>query len=380
MINSKTKIDIPATSTEGIIFGDLFINNEDLFISIFEKYYQQNATQIINAANELNKILQNYELKAINSKIANDFKIAWDKFQKIVLFNQQDLQLIVAYRDETQSGRLASISGVLKQKSVEESTATGYGINTGNQLITDSMEAIKANKIEQFFQSHINGFLNQLSEKKHAIDDNGAAILWQYHRQHLNDKWEYKDQLKGLRWYEAFYTQSTYFTGQGLGQAYDAYMNHMANYERQFFDYLKSGGKNSNSILISDIKRKPHSVFKEEGGLTPVSGFPKLLGDSKNHTGWYTGGDIVIINPKTMGVVYNIQLKTTTTKNKTVFPERIKNIKKFINNFISLKEPKDMAKKLFEFLKTSISNRNEFKALPQETINSIIMDSFKQFT
>jgi hypothetical protein len=34
--------------------------------------------------------------------------------------------------------------------------------------------------------------------------------------------------------------------------------------------------------------------------------FPELLNDSKNRIGWYTGGDIIIINPETLSVVYNI--------------------------------------------------------------------------
>jgi hypothetical protein len=35
-----------------------------------------------------------------------------------------------------------------------------YGINSGNALVTESMSALKATRVEKFLQSHLNGFLN----------------------------------------------------------------------------------------------------------------------------------------------------------------------------------------------------------------------------
>jgi hypothetical protein len=48
------------------------------------------------------------------------------------------------------------------------------------------------------------------------------------------------------------------------------------------------------------------TVFMEEGGVEKGSNFPRLLHESKNTTSWYSGGDIVIVNPKSMAVAYNI--------------------------------------------------------------------------
>jgi hypothetical protein len=103
-------------------------------------------------------------------------------------------------------------------------------------------------------------------------------------------------------------------------------MNHVANHHHQVYDYLVKGGLTEPPVTI----HKKGSVFHEEGGAEAQSSFPRLLNESKNHTGWYTGGDIIIVDPKTMGVVYNIQLKTTTEKNITVFAEKVAAIRNFI--------------------------------------------------
>jgi hypothetical protein len=52
-----------------------------------------------------------------------------------------------------------------------------------------------------------------------------------------------------------------------------------------------------------DVKE---SVFTEEGGVSRQGNFPKLLHESKNTVSWYTGGDIIIVNPKDMSIAYNI--------------------------------------------------------------------------
>ena len=99
--------------------------------------------------------------------------------------------------------------------------------------------------------------------------------------------------------------------------------------------------------------------------------FPKLLSDSLNTIGWYTGGDIVIVDPETMSVIYNIQLKTTqdtrVVEGVEKFPAKFKiavaNLKKIINGSYDKKgneivspfsklSPQEKAKRLFEELQT----------------------------
>ena len=105
--------------------------------------------------------------------------------------------------------------------------------------------------------------------------------------------------------------------------------------------------------------------------------FPKLLNESKNHVGWYTGGDIIIVNPKTMNIVYNIQLKTTTANKQSVFAEKVSAIRTFIQQFIKY-TPRQKGEKLFDFLLTSVSNRNDFNNAPQDTINDIIYNELQK--
>ena len=146
-------------STEGIIFSDLFITNKDMFIDFFEQYYLENQIQLDLVINKLNQVLTEYQTKQVTSAMASSFKEAWSDFQQYVLLNTQDLQLIVAYRGY--QGKDATFSQIVKQSDVEGVVNGTYGINTGNDLIKDSMESLRAQQVEKFLQLHLNGFLNQ---------------------------------------------------------------------------------------------------------------------------------------------------------------------------------------------------------------------------
>lgn len=339
-----------------------------MFVKMFEEYYIENQAIVDPVINRLQMVLNNYSTKKVTSAMASEFHTAWNAFQQTVLLNQQDLQLIVAYRG--QSGKNGQFSEILKQHQVEGTVNGNYGIDAGNKLVKDSIAAVKASEVEAFLQSHLNGFLNQLELK---ITENEAEKIHKYHSMFLANK---DIKVVGSRWREPFYgtNDSHFFSGQGLGQAYDAFMNHLANHNKQVYDYLASGGKNGGTSLKTTERA---SVFKEERGVSPGGTFPKLLNDSKNHIGWYTGGDIIIVNPSTMEIVYNIQLKTTTENKPSVFAEKISAIRTFINMFVKL-TPKEKGERLFDFLLTSVSNRSDFNFLPQEEIDSLIEKTLMQ--
>jgi hypothetical protein len=68
-----------------------------------------------------------------------------------------------------------------------------------------------------------------------------------------------------LKWREAFYSanEGFYFGGRGLGQVYDAFMNHLANYKPEFYNYLATGGAND---INGFVDTEPNnSVYIEEG-------------------------------------------------------------------------------------------------------------------
>lgn len=360
---------------EGILFADLFINSKDLFVNLFTNYYSQNKQQIDPVTQRLEQVLTAYQTKAITPAMANDFKKSWNDFEKIVLLNQGDLELLVAYRGA--SGKNGQFSQIIKQEDVEGTgggPGASYGINAGHDLIKDSIKALNASQVEQFLQFHLNGLLNQLESK---INKTEAHKIHLYHQACLTaaQAGATKIHLTGMLYRDAFYggTAGYYFGGQGLGKAYDAFMNHMANKETNIFNYLKSSGQND-AGSISLMTHRETTVFTEEGGVEQMGHFPQLLKDSTNHTGWYTGGDIIIINPDTMAVVYNIQLKTTTANKPSVFGERVEKIRKFIQGFDKL-SPQQKAERIFDFMLTSISNHDAFNQLPQQDVEDVIKNN-----
>lgn len=361
-------------SSEGIIFADLFINNKEFFIQFFSQYYQENKQRIDPVIIELETILNNYNVNTITTAMAESFKIAWKNFQRIVLLNDGDLQLLVAYRGK--GGHNPTFSQIIKQEDVEgeEITPRGrqYGIRSGDNLIKETMAALKASQIEKFLQKHINDFLNQLQS---TIGSSTAEKIHRYHEYCLTLSLQNStEHITGKQWYEAFYTASAgqYFGGKGLGQAYDAFMNHLANKEKGIFDFLTSNGLKDASF--QKIGFQSQSVYFEEGGVEgpwPGSNFAELLKESRNHIGWYTGGDIVIVSPETMQIVYNIQLKTTTEKSLSVFNERVSAIRTFLKGFLLL-TPEEKGERVFEFFLTSVSNYDDFNSAPQQEIDALL--------
>lgn len=356
-------------TNQGIIFSDLLITNKEIFVDFFETYYLEKQQILDPIILNLNNVLTQYQTKQVTAAMSDSFKKAWKDFQKYVLLNTGDLQLLVAYRGY--QGRDAQFSQIISQESVEGTVKGAYGINAGDDLIKDSMAFLKAKEVEQFLQLHLNGFLNQLEKK---INKTEAYQLHRFHSYLLHNDFKVKDppHITGTPWRVPFYgtSASHYFSGRGLGQAYDAFMNHLANHNKQVYNYLAQSGANNATILNTKEKA---SVYVEEGGVNKSGNFPRLLNESKNHTGWYTGGDIVIVNPETMSIVYNIQLKTTTANKPSVFAEKVSDIRNFIGKFIDL-SPREKGEKLFDFFLTSASNKNDFNNKPQETIDALIAD------
>lgn len=353
MFKNNVSIEIPPT--QGIIFKDLFINNQDIFVDYFTDYYKKNQKALDGYITDLNFVLSKMNT-IVSAKNAEKFKIAWNNFQKYVLLNNNKLEVLVAFRG--QGGRDAEYSKAFPQEYIE---AKG-GIDTGNELVQETMTQVKASQVEEYLNRHLNGFIDQLYSK---ISSNEANNIHQYHNKFLPKRFPKDGHLTGERWQDIWY--SNYYSGQGLGKAYDAFMNHIANHNKQVFNYLSSNGKNDNLQLSM---RENKSVFIEEKGVAPNGNFAKLLYDSTNSISWYTGGDIIIVDKNTMQVVYNIQLKTTTRNNLSVFNIKIEKLKNFLKNFNKL-SPEQKAKKIFKEFSTSISNYNEFEKVSQETIDEI---------
>lgn len=83
------------------------------------------------------------------------------------------------------------------------------------------------------------------------------------------------------------------------GKIADAFLNHLGNMHRGIFS---EGIQTLTPIL--------QSVLEEEG----MTGFLQLLIDSTNTTGWWTGGDLIVVSNNQ--VIANIQLKTILNSEK----------------------------------------------------------------
>ena len=345
-----------ALGSYGIIFHDLFVDKE-LFIPAFKSYYKEKQEDIEITVKNLLDLLTRFNTATVTKAMASEFQINWEKFQTQVLGNNNPLQLLVAYRDGL--GENAQFSQIIEQRQVEETVKTEkgyqYGINSGNSLITDSFKIIKARQVEGFLQEHLAGLLNQLYYTH--IDRSTAEALHDYHSRLLREIYttsnmKKRQHITGLRWHELIYGNMGW--AQWQGNAYEAYLNHMADHEPTLFDYLSQHGKDT--IADFSINRQRQSVFVEEGGEEPDLGhFPILMMGQVNSIPWFAGGDIVIVNEK-MEVVYNIQLKTTTRKSQTVFTEKISELRKFLTDFVSAATVEEKAELLFSSFKNTIAN------------------------
>lgn len=364
--------------TQGIIFGDIFINNKQLFKDLFQEHFKINQGNIETSINILLRLLNNLE-QTVTSENALRFEQAWKVFQRNVLLNQKDLEILIAYRNNSE-GTQVEVSNIVKQKDIQGTTKTPYGTNyygiqaghdkvakVGSDIVDDAKAIEQAERIENYVRNHLSGFLNQLNEN---IGQTNASILYNYHQQYLSYFMKHKgprQSLANMPWRRAFYEiKSTNINRRIQGRAYDAFFNHLANYNKSIFQYLKSQGKKN--ITLSNFNSNK-TVYTEEG---PVN-FAKLLHESKNNTAWYTGGDIVIVNPKNMQIVYNIQLKSTISKQKaSTFPIKINALKSILNNFKQNQNPQEMAEYLYKNLLTSISNSNSLNSANQKDIDQII--------
>ena len=342
----------------GIIFHDLFVD-EELFIPNFKEYYEEKRENIERTVSSLLSLLNRFDKKTVTKAMATEFKEQWDQFQIEVLGNQQPLELLVAYRDNDLSRNNIQFSTIVEQREVEETVNTKhgykYGINSGNELITESFKIIQARGVEKFLQKHLGDLMNQLYYDK--IDRSNAEKLHDYHSYLLPEKYSTSDRSKrehitGLRWHQLFYQNMGF--QQWQGNAYEAYFNHMAKHEPAVFDYLsKKGTKDINALNFQKQRKR---VFVEEGGETyNLGNFPKLMFGQQNSIAWYAGGDIVIVNNKGQ-VVYNIQLKTTTSSAKTVFEEKVVSLRKFLKDFVSAQTVDEKAKLLFDNFKNTVAN------------------------
>ncbi len=357
---------------QGVIFSDIFVSNKEQFVRIFSKYYKDNEKQLQPIINRLNTFI-NTDLKnlEITEKTEKDFKQIWYEFETKVLLNENQLELLVVYRDQSKGGKASELSRIVPQSKVQ----INCSIYTDNELLklgrdlgTDIESSRKARRVENMLRRHIAEYLDFLNTRI------GAVLAWNIHKYHESDLLqEYQNtdvlHISPLKWYAAFFNdEDTYYSGQGLGRAYDSFMQHLANREKDVFEYLRSRGTSEISQLDNLLNINRKTVFEEENGVGPNGNFTRMLKSGTNNIPWFTGGDIVIIDPKTMHVVYNIQLKTTSKNIQGTFGIAISKLNDFLKAFTNPESTyQQKAEAIFHYFVTEISNDSDFNSLPKET-------------
>lgn len=363
---------------EGVNFGNIMINNKELFIEIFSQHYNQNSIAINTTVQQLNTVLQTMG-KDVNQSNANAFNAAWEQFRSVVMLLSNPQQLLVMYRGA--GGKVEQISDLVNQNDVMGSgnlsmnqSTVAYGIKSGDLFKNEVQHAAKASEVEEFLQEHVGDFIKKLNT---PITNTEANSLHKYHSNLLKQEYLGKDKthLSGKLWYQPFYREkpSQFYGGQSMGQVYDAFMNHIANFKPALYDALSRS--NVAHLTTTNLFVK-EDIFTEEGGVKKSGNFPRLLHESKNNISWYSGGDIIIVDQKSMAVVYNIQLKSTGKNVQSIFGVRVAQLRDFISILMgTLGNPQAMAEVLYKHLLTKISNTNSFSGALQKDVEEIIKQS-----
>lgn len=368
---------------EGIVYGDILVENEDLFIDFFTKYYQAND-QVINIIiknlmSEISQLNTIFSLGQYNASfllpdnLINNFEDSYKRFQREILLNTKPTSLLVGYRsDSGKTVKYHHVEDINKQIGFD---AYQYGIETKMDTEIKNMRRYrKAQTTEYFLQQHYNELLKFLENK---IGKQDASNLSIYHKSTLKGK-KYSG-LSDETWHKVFYGNR--FKANYIGNVQDSFLNHVANYETSIFKFLISQGQMSDSVedTINTLIKIATSVYQEERGVSPSGHFAELLDESKNTTRWFASGDILIVGFN-REIIYNIQLKTTSFKKPSNFEIKLKELEDILQEFQQINNPVEKAKILFKKLKTQVSNINELNNAPNNDIDELIKTTLMEKT
>ena len=160
----------------------------------------------------------------------------------------------------------------------------------GTKLIK---EKIMQKELSDILSNHLINFIKEVETYKFTKKE-----LNEYFNENIFLNYTQKKEM-GKRAAKSNYNLKYIIYGnnpQYLGQIADAFLNHIGNMHKNL---LLTKGKE-----ISQLQELPYSVRKEEG-----ENFFHLLVASTNSTGWWTGGDLILLGENNQ-VIANIQLKT----------------------------------------------------------------------
>lgn len=216
-------------------------------------------------------------------------------------------------------------------------------------------------ELNQILSQHLSNFIKEIEnytltkkEMKEFFEDN---IFLSYERKREMGR-RAKDSDYSLK--QVVYGNNP----QYLGQIADAYLNHIGNLHKSLlFNKMAN---------LSEIKL-PSSIKKEEG-----ENFFQLLIDSTNSTGWWTGGDLIVLGSNNE-ILANIQLKTrlsdtnSSVLGKITYEKLEKGLVDLYNLFENdfLKDSEKFANDFYELFKTSGITQEVENIITEEAIQKI---------
>ena len=374
-------------SLQGLLFHDIFIPYKPEFVRAIGKYLENEEKNngIMQCIRDLCEAIDSFQKNPKNTTIGGNLKNKLSDFQKNVLkLNNAELELLVLYKKD--DGNKAVYSAIVKESDQIDNKmrikTTGTLFKQAKEIQEEIKNKEKAQQVEKALQKHFEDLFNFMNG---TILNSQAFKIYTFHFSTLANKTQFDHanlhtHLTSLSWREAFYGANPSWTGN----LYDAFFNHLANYEKEIFAYLKSRGN-----VSIDERRLPNisfskSVFEEEGGVEPQpqGHFAELLSESKNKISGLASGDILIISKNNGTVLYNIQLKTTVySGEKTNFDISLQQFKTSLEEILDKENNYEQkAKLLFNALKTEVSNIKDFDKNAEDHLIEIVKERFKYKT
>lgn len=355
----------------GIIVKNAFINDKKTFINLFKQDIAKNSKEIREAAINLQKALQ--VVKALDNKDPNnelagatsEMYKCYKEFESRALLRPAGADVQMGFRDSKGKYYLLSdIEAEQYNEFVESSNKrrVNFGI-ANNRLYTNARKKSEARTIQKLILHHLNEMMDTIS----GTNDEGKITDQAYDdmKKRCGEKMVHfrrKDGSNPNTFGYYLLADTTDKDGNYIlnpsqsGQAYEAYFDHLARQHKWVYDFLASKGAINGTA--QEIMTRDRSVYKEEGGTTTgVGNFANLLAEARgNNTPWFASGDIVIVNPETGEIVYNIQLKTTKLHETAGFAQSIDELLKFIGEFIDTDgDAEKMAELIWNSFKTTLT-------------------------
>ena len=249
-----------------------------------------------------------------------------------------------------------------------------YHIKNEKDVLTNSGVISKTQVVKhELYKDYLSNILsNHFSNLVKIIEKEKVKNIKHFFKTY-NFSSEDKKSKMGERAHDSHYLLKYIIYGdnpQWLGQVADAFLNHLGNIHRGFFN------ENTNPINLSPNKLK--TVKDEEG-----ENFYQLLIDSTNNTGQQTGGDLILLGVNNQ-VVANIQLKTSLedaksngyTVSTSKLLEELEELKKLMNKN-NIKEIDKFAEDFYNLFKTS-GIQDEMTEQVAEVANKIAVSKVEE--